>query len=122
MQDALYQARIVDHYKHPRNKRVIADATIVQKGANPSCGDVLTLYVSLDKGRVTDVAFDGIGCAISQAATSLLTERLVGMTHEEVAALTDGDVYALLGVDITAGRQQCALLPLRTLHAALKSV
>ncbi len=118
MQDALYQARILDHYRHPRRKGALEGANVVQRGANPACGDTLTMFIRTDGSRIIDIGFEGDGCAISQAGTSLLLERVVGMSHAAVCALTERDMYDLLGVTISTGRQQCALLALKTLQAA----
>jgi nitrogen fixation protein NifU and related proteins len=108
--DALYQARILDHYKHPRNKREMSDADVVKRASNPSCGDTLTLYVRFEGEALVDVSFVGEGCAVSQASASLLTEKLRGMTKSDACALTVEDIFAMLGVPISPGREKCALL------------
>jgi len=120
MQDALYQARILDHYKHPRNKRVLAGATVEQKANNPSCGDTLTLYLVCDSERITQATFTGEGCAISQASASLLTEKLCGVDSATARAFSEHDMYTLLGVAVHTGRAKCALLAWRALQDALR--
>ncbi len=115
----IYQAHILDHAQHPRNKGTLANPDVSIKGRNPSCGDTLVLELSFLNGTITDVAFDGIGCAISQAAASILSERLRGMTTADAAKLQADDMYQLLGIPITDSREKCALLALRTLHDAL---
>lgn len=120
MSEELYQARILDHAKAPRNKRAMPDASCVEKGSNPSCGDRIVLYVRLAEGVVQDASFEGEGCAISTAAASLLTERLRGMSIEKAQALTDQDVYDVLGVAVGPGREKCALLAWRAMRACFE--
>lgn len=110
----------MDHARSPRNKGVLPDADTVQKGNNPSCGDQMTLYIKYDGDTVKDVRFDGIGCAVSQAAASLLTEKIKGMSRVNMEKLTDGDMYDLLKVEIHGSREKCALLALNTLREALR--
>lgn len=122
--DSLYQAHILEHYKRPHNKRRIEDADLVHRGKNVSCGDDLTWYIKWKKeggvDRVADVAFDGYGCAISQAGASLLSEVLLGKSREEIAALTREDMLALLHVDVSHMREKCAMLPLSTMREMLE--
>ena len=91
----LYQEVIIDHSRHPRNFRELDDATRTAEGVNPLCGDQLTLYVKLADGRIADIAFQGAGCAISQASASLMTAALKGKVEEEALALF-GRVHAML--------------------------
>ncbi len=120
MHDALYQARILDHAKNPRHKGNITHADVTTSGSNPSCGDALVLHLRFEGERIAEAAFEGEGCAISQAAASLLTEKVVGMTKDDARALAEVDVFALLGVEVSAGRQRCALLAWRALGDALR--
>src|SRR3989304_3008599 len=78
--DDLYREVILDHYSHPRNKGELPDPDIKVEGANPLCGDELSIYVKLDGGRVADVRFVGRGCSISQASASMMTEQIKGKT------------------------------------------
>ena len=82
----LYRDVIVDHNRHPRNFREIPDADHRADGFNPLCGDKLTVFVKLDGGRISDVSFNGSGCAISIASASLLTESVKGKTLAEPEA------------------------------------
>jgi nitrogen fixation protein NifU and related proteins len=115
----IYQAHILDHAQRPRNKGSLERPDVSVKGRNPSCGDTLVLELTFSDGVISEVAFDGIGCAISQAAASMLSETIRGMSQQEAAALKAEDVYRLLGIPITTSREKCALLALRTLHDAL---
>jgi len=85
-----------------------------------SCGDDVEIFVRVEDGRIADLSFDGIGCAISQAATSMLTEKAKGLTLEEVAVLDRSFVFGLLGVEVGPARLKCALLGLETLKKALR--
>lgn len=83
----LYQEVILDHCKKPRNFRSQEDATRVQEGHNPLCGDRLTLYLKLDGDTIADVSFEGSGCAISKASASMMTQAVKGKTVQDVEAL-----------------------------------
>ncbi len=115
----MYRENILDHYREPHNVGAIADATLHHKELNPSCGDTVELFVKFDGDRVSDVSFIGQGCAISQAATSLLTDHIKGMSIEELAKLTQQDIFNLLGFSVGMTRLRCALLGLKTLQVSL---
>jgi len=130
--DDIYRAEIIDHYKHPRNfgppplKLREGDRIVVAKEANASCGDMIEMGMRLKiencKLKIDEIKFRGIGCAISTAAGSLLTEAVLGKTVEEVKQLTDKDVVGLLGIEVSPTRMKCALLPLRALQKAVKGL
>ncbi len=118
--DDLYRDEILEHYRRPHNFGTLTHPDISYEGANPLCGDRMTLMLDLDEsGTVTDVAFTGRGCAISQASASLLTDTLRGRTTTELNQLAKDDVLELLGIDISPARLKCALLSLDTLQRAL---
>jgi nitrogen fixation NifU-like protein len=108
----MYRQQILDHYKNPRNFGELEDATFTHVGENSSCGDTIQVDVRLaDDGETIErAAFSGDGCAISQASASMLTERLPGMTIEELEAMDTDDVVEMLGVDISPMRIKCAVL------------
>lgn len=115
-----YQAQILDHYKRPHNRGVLHPATHQARESNPLCGDEISLTLRVDgASRIEDVRFDGEGCAISMASASLLTDGVKGKTLEEAAAIDRNTVLRSLGIPLSAVREQCALLALRALHAAL---
>jgi nitrogen fixation NifU-like protein len=116
----MYRENILEHYKHPRNKGKLDRADIESEGSNPACGDELILYVKLEDRRVKGVAFDGKGCAISQASASMLTEKIKGMTLKELKKLNNDDIFGMLGVPISPVRVKCALLSLKTLEEGIK--
>jgi nitrogen fixation protein NifU and related proteins len=117
--DDLYRDYILEHYRRPHNFGVLDEPTAAYEGANPLCGDRITMMLGIRDGIVADVAFTGRGCAISQASASLLTDEVKGKTLEEVAKLTSDDVLDLLGIEINPARLKCALLSLDTLERAL---
>jgi len=119
--EAMYRENILDHYREPHNKGRLEDATFRHQELNPSCGDTIELFVKLDGGKVADVRFDGHGCAISQAAVSMLTDHLKGMDVAALQALAKEDVFRLLGVEVGMTRLRCALLGLRTLEVGLQN-
>ncbi len=113
-----YEEIILDHWRHPRNKGRLPAPDAVAVEANPLCGDTVRLELALHNGQIADVRFDGEGCAISQAAASLLTEMIKGKSVDEAQALTDEDMLAALG-HVVKTRLSCALLPVRALRKAL---
>ncbi len=117
---ALYQAQILEHYKHPRNRGVVDPATHTASESNPLCGDAISLTLRVDgHERIEDVRFDGEGCAISMASASILTEQVKGKTLAVVKALDREAVLKNVGVPLSAVREQCALLSLHVLRRAL---
>jgi nitrogen fixation NifU-like protein len=115
----IYRQYILEHYREPRNHGHLEQPDIHSADTNPLCGDRIELDLQVRDGRVTDVRFDGRGCAISQASASMLTERIEGATLEELRALEPHDVLDMLGVPIGPARQRCALLVLRVLHEGI---
>jgi len=108
----MYRQQILDHYKNPRNYGELEDATVTHVGENPMCGDTIEMDLVLDESEETiqRAAFRGDGCAISQAAASMLSEKLVGTTVEELRAMDREDMTEMLGVDISPMRVKCAVL------------
>ena len=139
--DALYQELILEHNRRPRNYRTMEGANRVIEQRNPLCGDALTLWLKLDGGRISDVSFQGSGCAISRASASLMTEAVKGKTlgeaeelfsrfHDLVTGKLDlekepaakkslGSLRALGGVSRFPIRVKCASMAWHALHAAL---
>ena len=118
--DQLYRELILDHYKNPRNHGLLDPADAQAEGQNPLCGDEITVSVRLGDGDVIEeVGFDGRGCAISQAATSMLSDLVKGRTAEEVAAMPKDELLDELGIPLTPVRLKCAILGLGVLKLAL---
>ena len=119
--DQLYREVILDHYKNPRGHGVMENADAEAEGQNPLCGDEVSVYVAFgeDGETIDDVKFSGRGCAISQAATSMLMEMVSGRTATEVASLDKDELLAEIGVPLSPIRLKCAMLGLTTLKVAL---
>jgi len=119
--DQLYREVIIDHYKNPRGHGLIEDADAEAEGQNPLCGDEVTIYVAFadDGDTIDEVKFSGRGCAISQAATSMLTEMVRGRSASQVATLPREELLDEIGIPLTPVRLKCALLGLSTLKLAL---
>ena len=119
--DQLYREVILDHYKNPRGHGVLEDADVSAEGQSPLCGDEVSIFISFEPGSdvIEEVKFSGRGCAISQAATSMLMEMVQGRAASEVAALTKDELLDQLGIPLTPVRLKCAILGLTTLKLAL---
>jgi nitrogen fixation NifU-like protein len=119
--DQLYREVILDHYKNPRGHGLLEDPDAQAEGQNPLCGDEVSIYVAFeeDGDTIDEVKFSGRGCAISQAATSMLTEMVKGRSATEVATLPKDELLDEIGIPLTPVRLKCALLGLSTLKLAL---
>ncbi len=113
-----YIETLLDHYENPRNRRAIDNAQIDYSGGNPGCGDIVHMFASVDEHRrITDVAFEGEGCTISQAAASIITEMVQGKTLDELDEMNYQTLVEELGSEVVAPRIKCAVLALGTLKA-----
>jgi nitrogen fixation NifU-like protein len=119
--DQMYREVILDHYKSPRGHGLIDGADAQAEGQNPLCGDEVTISVKFaaDGETIESVGFEGRGCAISQAATSMLTELVTGRSATEVAALPKEELLEEIGIPLTPIRLKCAILGLGVLKVAL---
>lgn len=117
--DSLYRDNILDHYRYPRHKGHLDHPDVVYHDHNPFCGDEITLELKIVDGIVTEAAFDGRGCAISQASASMMTEEIIGKPLEELRHWSKDDILDLLGIEIGPVRLKCALLPLKALKAGV---
>ncbi len=119
--DDLYRENLLDHYRNPRNHGTIEAADAEADGQNPLCGDEVTIYLAFrnGSGEIRDIKFSGRGCAISQAATSMLTELVKGRNAGEVASMEKDELLEEIGIPLTPVRLKCALLGLSTLKLAL---
>ena len=116
--DDLYRELIIDRYKNPQYRGVLDPNDITFEDDNPLCGDHIRVDLRLDDDNiVTEAAFSGEGCSISQASADLLIESVIGKPLEEIKQLTKEDVLDLLGIDLGPVRLKCALLSLKVLKA-----
>lgn len=116
----IYQEKILDHYHEPQNHGKIENPTHVRSANNPTCGDKISITARVEDDIVKDIKFTGDGCTISQAATSIVTDEIIGKSVEEALAIDREKVIELLGVDVGIGRIRCALLGIRTIQKALE--
>ena len=138
--DELYQEILMDHNRRPRNFRKLEKANRTESGFNPLCGDEITLYLKLENDVITDVGFQSIGCAISKASASMMTEGIKGKSRKQAEKIFNdfghmltrkpseeydsemlGDLTMLSGVSKYPARVKCATLSWHTLRAALET-
>jgi nitrogen fixation NifU-like protein len=114
-------AFILDHYESPRNYGSIEGAHVVQKGGNPGCGDIVTVYLKVgEQGKIEDISFEGEGCIVSQAATSIVTDIVKDKTVEEVESMSPDVISDVIGKELAMARPSCATLGLTTVKLAIK--
>lgn len=116
----IYREELIDHYQNPRNYGQLIDADVIMELENVSCGDKVKLYLKLDQEKVEDISFEGEGCAIAIATTSLLTEYVKGKTLTKLRKFELEDLLKLIKVELTVSRLKCANLSLETLKKAIK--
>ena len=119
--DQMYREVILDHYKNPRGHGELEDADAHADGQNPLCGDEVSIYVAFaeDGDTIDEVKFSGRGCAISQAATSMLTEMVQGKSALAVGTMDKQELLDEIGIELSPVRLKCAMLGLTTLKVAL---
>ena len=117
--DDFYRQNILDHYQNPRNFGTLEKPDISAEDSNPLCGDKIRIDLRVKNGTIEDVKFTGIGCSISRAAASMLTEEVRGKTLEEVKQIGRDEVLELLGIELGPVRLKCALLALKTLKVGV---
>jgi nitrogen fixation NifU-like protein len=118
--DQLYREVILDHYKNPRSHGLLEAPDASAEGQNPLCGDEISVSVRFGDGdTIEEIGFEGRGCAISQAATSMLTELVRGRSAAEVAAMPKDELLEQIGIPLTPVRLKCAILGLGVLKLAL---
>ncbi|TMB49301.1 MAG: SUF system NifU family Fe-S cluster assembly protein [Chloroflexi bacterium] len=120
--DNLYRDFILEHYRTPHNKGHLDPHDLEFADSNPTCGDEMSMTIQLDESRehIADVAFDGRGCAISQASASILTDDLRGKSLDAIKAMDPKELLDELGVPIGPARLKCALLSYKVLQGAVR--
>jgi nitrogen fixation NifU-like protein len=117
--DSLYKEIVLDHYKNPHNFGTLDPADYTAEDSNPLCGDQIRIDLNVEDGVVTDIKFQGRGCAVSMASASILTDMVMGQPLEEVRALTKDDLLEEIGIPVTPARLKCATLGLNVLKLSL---
>lgn len=118
---SLYSEKIMDHYKNPRNRGEMDDPTIKVDATNPICGDCTNIQMKIKDGVITDVMFESLGCAISIAAASMLTEYIKGRKVEEVKNISNEDLLGMMGAELTPTKTHCAVMSVEAVQRAIKS-
>lgn len=122
MSSDIYREIILDHYKNPRNYGKLEQPDLTYRDSNPLCGDVIEIQMALEGDKIKAIKFNGEGCAISRAATSMLVEYIEGKPLDEVKEIDKDTILEMLGVgEIGASRIKCALLGLKVLKMATYS-
>lgn len=116
----MYREHILEHYKSPQNFGSLESPDITYREDNPLCGDDIEIQILLEDDKVSDIRFQGQGCAISQASASLLTEFVKGKSLDELKALDKDDILELLAIPISPVRLKCALLSLAVIQGGVK--
>ena len=116
----LYAENILEHYKNPQGKCEVRSAKCEHTEKNISCGDEITIQLKIEDNKISEIGWSGTGCAISQAAMSMLSAKLEGSSTEEIEKLNKEEILEMLGVPIGISRMKCALLCLHTLKNALR--
>ncbi len=117
---SLYKDYLLDHYRYPRNAGILVDANCQAQQENPACGDAVSMTGRLEHGIMREVRFAARGCVICVAGSSLLSDQIIGLTLQEMITLDAQMMITLIGIPLGPTRLKCALLPLYTLHDALK--
>ena len=118
-EEEIYKENIIDHFRKPHNFGILDKYSFKHKEFNPICGDNFELFVQIVDNKVKDVKFKGSGCAISTAATSMLTDKIKGMYVEELNEINTDDVMEMIGIPLGVVRRKCGLLCLKTLKKGL---
>ena len=117
--EELYREEIMDHYQNPRNFGHMGDANVSYHDYNPVCGDEVTMQLKMENGTVKEAMFTGKGCAISQAAASMLTEEIAGKSVKDVVVMKSDEVLKLIKINPGPVRIKCALLALRAVQKGI---
>jgi len=119
MNKKVYQEELMDHYKFPRNKKTLQNPDFYSVEKNPSCGDNVYVEGKIKDGKIVKLGFNGSGCVISQATASMLTEKVLGKSIDDVLKLTKEDILKMIGIELGPTRLKCALISLSALKQGL---
>jgi len=115
----IYTQNIIDHYKNPRNYGDIKNPSTTSKMENLTCGDSMEVFVLIENEKICDLKFTGNGCALSQSAMSILSEKVIGKNISEVKNIKKNDIVKMLGISVGKRRLKCVSLGISTLHKAI---
>ncbi len=117
----LYREDVMDHYEHPRNQgELLGDDVIAEKESNASCGDMVQFYLKIKDGIIVEVKWKGIGCAITTAASSKVSEYLTGKNLEKIKSMSEDEmVQDGVGFEVNPGRMKCLMLPVKVVKKIL---
>lgn len=116
----LYREKILEHFEHPNNYGKLDNPDVTIHDFNPLCGDEIYVDLEIEKNKLKNIRFRGLGCALMRASASLVTEKVKGMTKEKIIALDKEDIEKLLEISPGPTRTKCILLPLEAIKKGLK--
>lgn len=119
---SIYQEIILDHYHHPHNYGEVVKPDADVSVSNSSCGDTIHLTLKVKDSVISEIAFSALGCAISMASSSILTDHVKGMSVDKVQSISKDELLDLIGIELSPSRMRCALLPLEALSKAIQSL
>ena len=119
--DNVYREFILDHYRNPNNKGKLDDYDLKEEGVNPHCGDKIEVFIKLENNKVTKIKHDGVGCAISQAGASLITEEVKNKSRDDILKINTKEMKGMLQIPIDYTREKCATLALNTIKQILEN-
>ncbi len=118
----LYKEEVMDHYEHPRNQGEIDCPDLEGKDSNASCGDMVQYYLKVEKGKIVEVKWKGIGCAITTAAASKLSEYLQDQTLQDMRKMSEEELLKkAIGFEVNPGRMKCLMLPVKVVKKLLSN-
>lgn len=118
--DEIYQEKILEHYKNPKNNKLLILPTHSAKEANHVCGDIIEIHLRENDGKIEETGFKGKGCALSIASASIITEHIKGKSKEQIQNIQKDDLTELLGSQIPKSREECVMLSLKAVKNAIK--
>lgn len=120
----LYKEEVMDHYEHPRNQgELVGDDVHTDRDSNASCGDMVQYYLKIENGKIVEAKWKGIGCAITTASASKLSEYLVGKTLSELQKMSDEDMLKNgVGFEVNPGRIKCLMLPVKVIKNMIVNI
>lgn len=118
----LYKEEVMDHYEHPRNQGEIECPDLEGKDSNASCGDMVQYFLKIEKGKIVEAKWKGIGCAITTAAASKLSEYLQGQTLQGLKKMSEEELLKkAIGFEVNPGRMKCLMLPVKVVRKLLSN-